>query len=104
VHSFDFILFHCPCFEALFYLQKEVFFYMASSQMDKERSSFMLEMKSLGPSKPSQRRFFSAQVTLRVLAIALTVPAISLMVNSSQSVVMFGFTFEARYSYSSALK
>lgn len=73
--------------------------------MDKERSSFMLEMTtSLGPSKPSRRRFFSAQVTLRVLAIAVTVPAISLMVNSSQSVVLFGFTFEARYSYSSALK
>jgi cytochrome b561 len=76
-----------------------------ASQMDKEGSFYTLEMKSLGPSSPSpQRRFFSAQVTLRVLAIAVTVPAISLMVASGQSIVMFGFTFEAHYSYSSALK
>lgn len=73
--------------------------------MDKEGSFYTLEMKSMGPSSPSPHiRFFSAQVTLRVLVIAVTLPSIALMVASGQSVVMLGFTFEAHYSYSSALK
>lgn len=75
-----------------------------ASQMDKERSSFTLETKSPALSRSPQRRFFITQVGLRLLVIAFTVASISVMVTSRQSVVIFGFTFKARYSYSSAMR
>ncbi|KAM3713231.1 hypothetical protein ACB098_01G241200 [Castanea mollissima] len=52
----------------------------------------------------SKREFLILQTTFRVLTIIFIVIAISVMVTSSQSIVMFGFTFKASYSYSSALK
>ncbi|KAF5456969.1 hypothetical protein F2P56_021113 [Juglans regia] len=75
-----------------------------ASPMTKERSSFMLQTKSSGMSSPSQRRCSVAQLILRVLAVAFTAAAISVTVTSGQSVVILGFTFKARYSYSSAMR
>lgn len=76
-----------------------------ASQTVREKSSFMLQMESaLGLSNSSNRKFLIAQATLRVLIIAFIVVAISVMVTSVQSIVLFGFTFKARYSYSSAFK
>ncbi|XP_050383065.1 CASP-like protein 1F2 [Argentina anserina] len=55
----------------------------------------------------SQRRktsFLMAQVGIRISVIAFTLVAISVMVTNRQSVKVFGFTFQAHYTYSSAFK
>ena len=104
------VLIFFPCFIALvlkvfFCLQKEppFFFHMASQIIGK--SSLMQKLESfLGPTSSSKREFLILQTTFRVLTIIFLVIAISVMVTSSQSIVMFGFTFKASYSYSSALK
>ncbi|XP_050230856.1 CASP-like protein 1F2 isoform X2 [Mercurialis annua] len=63
--------------------------------------------KSLGfipyPSQPKRTRFM-AQLLFRVLAIAFTVASISVMVTSDQTILIFGITTQARYSYSSAFR
>ena len=104
--SSDFFpLFHCPCFESflLFAKRAPFFFHMASQIIVK--SSLMQKLESfLGPTSSSKREFLILQTTFRVLTIIFLVIAISVMVTSSQSIVMFGFTFKASYSYSSALK
>ena len=100
-----FPLFHCPCFESflLFAKRAPFFFHMASQIIVK--SSLMQKLESfLGPTSSSKREFLILQTTFRVLTIIFLVIAISVMVTSSQSIVMFGFTFKASYSYSSALK
>ncbi|KAK3026753.1 hypothetical protein RJ639_042206 [Escallonia herrerae] len=48
--------------------------------------------------------FFLTQITLRILALAFTVAAISLMVTSGQSVFIYGVVFQARFSYSFAFR
>ncbi|KAK7826692.1 casp-like protein 1f3 [Quercus suber] len=69
------------------------------------KSSFMQKLESfLGLTSSSKREFLILQTTFRVLTIIFVVIAISVMVTSSQSIVLFGFTFKASYSYSSALK
>lgn len=55
------------------------------------------------PSRP-QRIFLVAQSTLRALAVASTLVALSVMVTSEESVVVFGIRLEAHYNYSSAFR
>ncbi|XP_030531433.1 CASP-like protein 1F1 [Rhodamnia argentea] len=45
-----------------------------------------------------------AQICLRILSIATTLAATSLMVTCRQSITVFGIRIDARYSYSSAFK
>ncbi|KAH7578527.1 hypothetical protein ACOSP7_000163 [Xanthoceras sorbifolium] len=52
----------------------------------------------------TQKLFHLAQICLRISAIATTLAATSVMVTSRQSIAIFGTTFDARYSYSSAFK
>lgn len=79
--------------------------------MSKEKSSFMVRVNSLGlpmatTNVPQAQRgsMFLAQVCLKISAIFFTLGAICITVTSSQSIILFGIQFEARYSYSSALK
>ncbi|KAI9177673.1 hypothetical protein LWI28_017953 [Acer negundo] len=48
--------------------------------------------------------FYLTQICLRILAIATTLAAASVMFTSRQSTFIFGTIFEARYSFSSAFK
>ncbi|KAK9925564.1 hypothetical protein M0R45_033886 [Rubus argutus] len=54
----------------------------------------------------SRRRmsFLMAQAGIRMLVVAFTLVAISVMVTNQQSVVVFGLEFQAHYTYSSAFK
>ncbi|KAA8530070.1 hypothetical protein F0562_004779 [Nyssa sinensis] len=76
------------------------------SGMPKEKSFFPLQVKSLAVSmtSPPQRGFYMTQVMLRLLAIVFTSAAISVMITSGQTLTMFGISFSARYSYSSAFR
>ncbi|KAF3435297.1 hypothetical protein FNV43_RR22384 [Rhamnella rubrinervis] len=81
------------------------------SETGKEKSSFTVQVNSLGlPVAASdvpqarKRSMFLAQVCLKISAIVFTLAAICVTVTSGQSVLLFGIQFEARYSYSSALK
>ncbi|KAF8037006.1 hypothetical protein BT93_B0048 [Corymbia citriodora subsp. variegata] len=47
---------------------------------------------------------YGAQICLRILSIATTLAATSVMVTCRQSITVFGIRIDARYSYSSALK
>ncbi|KAG6589353.1 CASP-like protein 1F1, partial [Cucurbita argyrosperma subsp. sororia] len=60
-----------------------------------------LEAKSQGP---HANLYLSSQIILRALVISSTLAAIWTLVTAKQSVVIFGFTLDARYSYSSAFK
>lgn len=54
---------------------------------------------------PPQRGFNIAQLGLRILVTSFTLAAIILAVTSAQSLLLgFGFSFQARYSYSSAFR
>lgn len=55
------------------------------------------------PSGP-QRSFLVAQSMLRALAATSTLVALSVMVTSEESVVVFGIRMEAHYNYSSAFR
>ncbi|XP_044502114.1 CASP-like protein 1F2 [Mangifera indica] len=52
----------------------------------------------------SRRSFFMAQVILRILAIAFTLAAISIMLSSTESLMILGIKIVATYSNSSALR
>ncbi|XP_031252185.1 CASP-like protein 1F2 [Pistacia vera] len=52
----------------------------------------------------TRRSFFMAQVMLRILAIAFTLAAISVMLTSTESVMLFGIKLVATYSDSSAMR
>ncbi|KAK3039125.1 hypothetical protein RJ639_028871 [Escallonia herrerae] len=64
----------------------------------------VLESPAPTTSSSSQRRFFKAQLALRVLAIAFTSAAIIMMVKSKESVSILGTVLQARYTYSSAFR
>ena len=68
----------------------------------RDKATFMLQAKPL--SNTSKKCFFVAQIMLRVFAAAFTLAAICVMATSSQSIILLGFTFKARYSYSSAMR
>ncbi|EOY02898.1 hypothetical protein QUC31_017941 [Theobroma cacao] len=75
-------------------------------EVARDKASFMLQAKSLGipGSNTSKTSFFMAQIMLRVFAAAFTVAAICVMVTSSQSIILLGFSIRAQYSYSSAMR
>lgn len=75
-------------------------------EVARDKASFMLQPKSPGFPVPnaSKRSFFMAQIILRVFAAAFTLVAICVMVTGSQSIVLFGLTMKARYSYSSSMR
>lgn len=56
------------------------------------------------PPLKAQRIFHLAQIFLRLFAIGTSLAATCAMASAKQSVVVFGTSFEARYSYSSAFK
>lgn len=67
--------------------------------MAKESSSFMLHSKSF-----THRKFSNAQLSLRILVSAFALAAISVMLTSGQSVIVYGVEFNVHYYYSSAFK
>ncbi|XVF13856.1 hypothetical protein REPUB_Repub09cG0005100 [Reevesia pubescens] len=77
-----------------------------ASEIARDKSSFMLQAKALGfpVSNTSKRSFFMAQIMLRVFAAVFTLAAVCVMATSSQSIILFGFTIKAHYSYSSAMR
>ncbi|KAG8482421.1 hypothetical protein CXB51_024404 [Gossypium anomalum] len=79
---------------------------MASPEVGRDKSPFMLQPKSLPPpvSKSSKTSSFKAQIMLRVFAAAFTLAAICIMTTSSQSFPLLGFTIKAHYSDSSAMR
>ncbi|KAF8378052.1 hypothetical protein HHK36_029386 [Tetracentron sinense] len=56
------------------------------------------------PPRKSQKLFFIAQISLRILAVVATFAATWIMVTSKQSKEIFGIKFAAKYSYSSAFQ
>ncbi|KAF8390710.1 hypothetical protein HHK36_025237 [Tetracentron sinense] len=56
------------------------------------------------PPRRSHKIFVTAQISLRILAIAATLVATWVMVTSKQSMEVFGIKIDAKYSYSSAFK
>ncbi|PKI65510.1 CASP-like protein 1F2 [Punica granatum] len=68
--------------------------------VQKSSDSFAVDLSSSRP----QASFFVAQSMLRALAAASTLVALSVMVTSKQTVVIFGMRFEAHYNYSSAFR
>lgn len=54
--------------------------------------------------KTSTTLYYFAQLTLRVVVIALTLSGIYTLVNSSQSVTVFGVVMDAKYTDSSSLR
>ncbi|KAK6928576.1 Casparian strip membrane protein domain [Dillenia turbinata] len=78
---------------------------MASLE-ENEKRSFTMQMKSLSLpiQSPERKRFYIAQISLRILAIALTLASVFVMITSRQSVTLFGIVFEAKYSSTSASK
>ncbi|KAB2011148.1 hypothetical protein ERO13_D09G000800v2 [Gossypium hirsutum] len=79
---------------------------MASPEVGRDKSPFMLQPKSLPStvSKSSKTSSFKAQIMLRVFAAAFTLAAICVMTTSSQSFPLLGFTIKAHYSDSSAMR
>ncbi|KAI5341461.1 hypothetical protein L3X38_020735 [Prunus dulcis] len=82
---------------------------MASEACKEKTSSVLPKMTSssgLPMSSPRQQRLslLVAQATLRISAIVFTLIAISVIVTNTQSVIVFGFKFEAHYTYSTAFK
>ncbi|MBA0829221.1 hypothetical protein Goarm_013839 [Gossypium armourianum] len=79
---------------------------MASPEVGRDKSPFMLQPKSLPSpvSKSSKTSSFKAQIMLRVFAAAFTLAAICVMTTSSQSFTLLGFTIKAHYSDSSAMR
>ncbi|XP_006347352.1 CASP-like protein 1F1 [Solanum tuberosum] len=56
------------------------------------------------PPMKSDKCLLSTQILLRILAIAFTLAATSMILTSKQAVTVFGIEMDARYSYSSAFK
>ncbi|XVF08631.1 hypothetical protein REPUB_Repub07fG0019500 [Reevesia pubescens] len=56
------------------------------------------------PTLKTHQLVVGAQIFLRIVAIATAFAATCVMVTSKETVVVFGLTFDARYSYSSAFK
>ncbi|XP_027773876.1 CASP-like protein 1F1 isoform X2 [Solanum pennellii] len=56
------------------------------------------------PIMKSDKCLLSTQILLRILAIAFTLAATSIILTSKQAVTVFGIEMDARYSYSSAFK
>ncbi|KAK6148024.1 hypothetical protein DH2020_018936 [Rehmannia glutinosa] len=52
----------------------------------------------------TQKIFFVAQITLRILATATTLAATWIMLTTKQTQLVFGIQVDARYSYSPAFK
>ncbi|KAL5860760.1 hypothetical protein ACOSQ4_002056 [Xanthoceras sorbifolium] len=61
----------------------------------------MIQATSLGS---PERSFFMAQILIRVLATAFTLAAISVMLTSTQSAMVFGYNFVVHYSDISAMR
>ncbi|OMO85501.1 hypothetical protein CCACVL1_10151 [Corchorus capsularis] len=72
----------------------------------RDKASFMLETKSMGfsMSNSSKTSFFTAQIMLRVFAAVFTLAAICVMVKTSQTIVILGFSIKAHYTDSSAMR
>ncbi|KAE8710076.1 Endosomal targeting BRO1-like domain-containing protein [Hibiscus syriacus] len=70
----------------------------------REKASDMVQAKGFAVSNTSKGSFFKVQTTVRVFAAVSALTAICLMATSSQTVVLFGFTIKAHYSYSSAMR
>ncbi|OMO99343.1 hypothetical protein COLO4_13329 [Corchorus olitorius] len=72
----------------------------------RDKASFMLETKSMGfsMSNSSKTSFFTAQIMLRVFAAVFTLAAICVMVKTSQTIVVLGFSIKAHYTDSSAMR
>ncbi|XP_023516133.1 CASP-like protein 1F1 [Cucurbita pepo subsp. pepo] len=66
-----------------------------------DNNNVELEAKSQGP---HANLYLSSQIILRALVISSTLAATWTLTTAKQSVVIFGFTLDARYSYSSAFK
>ncbi|XP_008231051.1 PREDICTED: CASP-like protein 1F2 [Prunus mume] len=82
---------------------------MASEAFKEKTSSVLPQMTSssgLPMSSPRQqsKSLLVAQATLRISAIVFTLIAISVIVTNTQSVIVFGFKFEAHYTYSTAFR
>ncbi|KAK4719614.1 hypothetical protein R3W88_017952 [Solanum pinnatisectum] len=56
------------------------------------------------PPMKSDKCLLSTLILLRILAIAFTLAATSMILTSKQAVTVFGIEMDARYSYSSAFK
>ncbi|KAF3664492.1 CASP-like protein 1F1 [Capsicum annuum] len=56
------------------------------------------------PPLKSHKCSFGAQILLRILAIAFTLAATLLILNSQQTAIVYGIEMDARYSYSPAFK
>ncbi|KAI3417955.1 CASP-like protein [Psidium guajava] len=68
----------------------------------KEQNSF--PERILAVSGKSRKRFLIAQASLRVLAFVSALIALSVMLTSDESIVLFGINFRAHYSYASAFR
>ncbi|PON77208.1 Casparian strip membrane protein [Parasponia andersonii] len=56
------------------------------------------------PPLKTQNLFLGAQIFLRVLALAVTLAASWIVLTSKQTILILGMAFDARYSYSPAMK
>ncbi|XP_030512193.1 CASP-like protein 1F2 [Rhodamnia argentea] len=68
----------------------------------KEQNSF--PEKFLAVSSKSRKRFLIAQASLRVSAFVSALIALSVMLTSNETIVLFGIKFRAYYSYASAFR
>ncbi|KAE8707164.1 Endosomal targeting BRO1-like domain-containing protein [Hibiscus syriacus] len=73
-------------------------------EVAREKASDMVQAKGFAVSNTSKGGFFTVQTMVRVFAAVSTLAAICVMATSSQTIVLFGFTIKAHYSYSSAMR
>jgi hypothetical protein len=81
------------------------FFFFSFSSVLKNLTMDGTESKfPQNPPRKTQKIVLGAQIGLRILVIATSLPATWVMLTSRQSTEIFGITFDARYSYSSTSK
>ncbi|KAK6127808.1 hypothetical protein DH2020_038445 [Rehmannia glutinosa] len=64
----------------------------------------MANTNDKSPSFKMQKTYFVTQITLRILAISVTMAAAWLMISNKETTVVYGIQADARYSYSPAFK